>query len=201
MARALTPEEIKGADFTIGLRGYDRREVDEFLQEVAAEVSRLKESSERSYQTVGEELGQLLQQARDVADKVVSDAQAEAAALVQDAAKEVAGLREEADAYAKQVRLEADGEAAATRAEADQEAAQRISSADDKVRELGIAEAETRQRIRALRVELEEVAKSLLQLAPEGSPPVEMEQTIEQQSDQQDRVDTVPNEAVEVPAR
>jgi cell division initiation protein len=201
MEHALTPEEIKGADFSVALRGYDRQEVEAFLEDVAAEVSLLKESSERAHQAVGEELGQLLQQAKDVADKVLSDAQSEAAALLQGAANEAAGLREEAEAYAKQVRVEADGEAASTRAEADQDAEQRISAADNKVRELNAGEAETRERIRALRVELEEVAKSLQQLAPDGSPPAEMEQTSEEQTDQQDRVDTVQNGAVQVPAR
>jgi DivIVA domain-containing protein len=201
MGHALTPEEIKGADFSVALRGYDRREVGAFLEDVAAEVSVLKESSERAYQAVGEELGQLLQQAKDVADRVLSDAQSSAAALGQGAANEAAGLREDAQAYAKQVRVEADGEAASTRDEADQDAVQRISTADNKVRELSTREAEIRERIRLLRVELEEVAKSLLQLVPDGSPPDDMEQTSEEQTDQQDPVDTVQNGVVQVPAR
>jgi DivIVA domain-containing protein len=185
MEGALTPEEIRGADFNIALRGYDRHEVEAFLQEVAAEMAELKESSESPYQTVGEDIGQLLQQTKDVADKLLLDAQSDAAALVQNAANEAAAVTQNAEAYANQLREQVDAEAARSRAEADRLFAERISAADTRVRELGIAENETRQRITALRLELEEVAKSLVHLGADSSPPpADLEQTIEKQADQ-----------------
>lgn len=199
--RAITPEDIKGANFSVALRGYDRGEVEAFLQDVAAEVSVLKDSAERAYQNLGEELGELLQQAKDVADKLLSEARSEAAALVQSAENEATGLRDEAEAHARQVREEADGEAVSTRAEAEQDAAQRISAADTKVRELGTAEVEARQRISALRVELDRVADSLRQLGADGSRDAGIEQNVEDLTDEQDREDTPLEVEVQEPAR
>lgn len=199
MERALTSEEIRGAEFNIALRGYDRREVEAFLHDVAAEVAFLKESSQKSYQVVGVELGQLLQESKDLADKLVLDAQSEAATLVQNAATEAAEIRKSAEGYAKELREQVDGEAAVSRAEADQRFAELISQAETRVQELSIAENETRERISALRVELEEVAKTLLQLGADSSPPAETEPSMEAQSDQLDNEDTIPNGAVPAP--
>jgi DivIVA domain-containing protein len=185
MEGAITPEEIRGADFTIALRGYDRAEVEAFLREVAAEMAELKESSESPYQAVGEDIGQLLQQTKDLADRLLLDAQTDAATLVQNAANEAAGVTQNAEVYANQLREQVDTEATRSRAEADRLFAERIREADGRVRELGIAENEARQRIAALRTELEEVAKSLLHLGAEGSPaPPDSEQTIEKEADQ-----------------
>lgn len=223
MKGALTPEEIRGADFSVALRGYDRVQVKAFLEDLAGRVSILKESSEKTYQAVGEELGELLQEARDLADKIRSDARSEATALVEDAAKEAAGIRKDAAAYAKQVldaadtdaaserdqaseeagktRAQANEEAASMRAQATEDAEQRISAAENKVSELESVEAETRRRISSLRTELEEVAKSLLQLDGDGSHPTEIETPLEEQIDQHGRVDAVPNGAVEAHIR
>jgi DivIVA domain-containing protein len=184
MERALTPDEIRGADFTIALRGYDRHEVEAFLQDVAAEFAALKDSSSKSYQAVGEELGQLLQQSKDVADKLLLDAQNEAAALLQNAADEAAQMRQSAEAYANQLREEIDNEVALSRAEADHEFKKRISDADTRVQELSVTEVEIRQRIDSLRGELLEVAERLLHLGIGGSPPAEPQQSFEGESDQ-----------------
>jgi cell division initiation protein len=195
----LTPEEIRGADFSIALRGYDRREVEAFLQDVAEEMADLKETSARSYQAAGEQLGELLQQSKDVADKLLLDAQNEAATLLQKAAAEAAGIREDADVYAKEVREQVDAEAESSRAHADQQYAERIRSADGKVRELSVAENEARQRISALRVELEKVAKRLLQSSTDGSSQAETQPSLEEQTGQLDREYTVPQDAVPAP--
>jgi DivIVA domain-containing protein len=193
MERAPTPEEIRGADFSIALRGYDRHEVEAFLQDVAAEVAALKDSSHKSYQALGEEVGQLLQQSKDVADKLLLDAQSEAAALLEDAANEAAELRQSAEAHATRIHEEIDSEASSSRAKADKEFKRRISMADTRVRELSITEQETRQRIDALRVELAAVAERLLHLGTDGSPPAEPQQTLEQDADQLETED-VPSE-------
>jgi DivIVA domain-containing protein len=197
--RGITPEDIKGANFSVALRGYDRGEVESFLQDVAAEVSALKDSSARAYQNVGEDLGGLLQQAKDVADKLLSEASSEAAALVQSAENEASRMREDADAHARQVRGEADGDAASTRAEAEQDAARLIDAASTRVRELGAAEAEARQRISALRDELARVADSLRHLGGDDSRDAGIDQE-EDLVDDQARVDTSEVQAQE-PAR
>jgi DivIVA domain-containing protein len=218
---ALTPEEIRKADFSVALRGYDRQEVEAFLQDIAEEVGILKEASERAYQATGERLGELLQHSKDLADQLLADAQSEAATLVQDAASEAAELRESADSYAKQVRQQVDDEAAGSRARADQAFAARISEADSTVRELNIAEAQTRERISALRIELEKVTKRLLELSADTAAPADNGQGLAQErplqldreetapidldrkdtiSEDLDREDTIPKDAVWAPS-
>jgi DivIVA domain-containing protein len=194
MEPALTPEEIRGADFSITFRGYDRGQVAAFLQDVAAEVEVLRDSTQKSYLTVGEELGELLQHSKDIADKLLLDAQSEAATLVENAAAEATELRESAEVYAKQLREQVDSEAADSRSKANKEYAERIRSADSRVKELGVEENQARQRISALRTELEEVAKSLLQAGTNGSrsaepPQDEEKQTINLDSEQTDELD------------
>jgi cell division initiation protein len=199
MEPALTPEEIRGADFSVARRGYDQGEVAAFLQDVAAEVAVLKESAEKSYLTVGEELGDLLQHARDIADKLLLDAQNEAATLVQNASQEATEMRESAEAYAKQLREQVDSEAADSRSEANRKYLERIRSADARVQELGVEENQARQRISALRTELEGVASNLLQMGAKGSESAETPQGEEEQTIEVDRDDTVPNGAVSAP--
>jgi cell division initiation protein len=165
----MTPEDIKGANFSVALRGYDRGEVEAFLQEVAAEVAALKDSSAKAYQNVGEDLGGLLQQAKDVADKLLSEASAEAAALMQSAENEATRVKDEAEGHAGRVRDDADEGAASTRAQAEQDAAQLIEAANIRVRDLNASEAEARRRISELRDELDRVSASLRQLAADDS--------------------------------
>jgi DivIVA domain-containing protein len=192
MERALTPDEIRGADFTIALRGYDRHEVEAFLQDVASQFAALKDSSNKSYQAVGEELGHLLQQSKDVADKLLLDAQNEAAALLQNATDEAIQMRDSADVYASQLRDEVDNEVALWRAQGDQEFKKRIREADTRVQELSTTEVEIRQRIDSLRGELEEVTERLLYLGIGGLPPPEPEQTLESDSDHAESEDVPP---------
>jgi DivIVA domain-containing protein len=221
MRRAITPEDVREADFKVALRGYDREDVAAFLQDVAAEMETLKDSSERAYQSLGEEIGGLLQQAKDSADKLVTDARTEAEAHLQAAANQAAGLtqeaeanalqsrqqteaysvqvREETEAYARQIREEAGAWAASARAEAEQDAAERIRTAEAQVRELEMAEAEARQRISGLRVELHRVADRLSQLGADESLGTETEPELEAPADEQDRVDTQINVEVQEP--
>jgi cell division initiation protein len=196
MERALTPDEIRGADFTIALRGYDRHEVEAFLQDVAAEFAALKDASQKSYQAVGEELGHLLQQSKDVADKLLLDAQNEAAALLKNAADEAIQMRESADVYANQLREEVDNEVALLRAQADHEFKQRIREADTRTQELSTTEVEIRERIDSLRGELEEVTERLLHLGIGGLPHAEPQQTLESDSDHVEREDVLPVDAL-----
>ncbi|MDP9225729.1 MAG: DivIVA domain-containing protein [Actinomycetota bacterium] len=202
MRESITPEDIKGANFSVAIRGYDRGEVEAFLRDVAAGVSALLDSSEKPYQSLGEEVGELLQQAKDAADKLFSEARDEAAALVQSAQDDATALRDEAEAHAQQVREYADGEVARKIAQADEEAANRIGAADARAQELSTTEVEARQRISALRTELEAVGETLRRLGTQGTSDAGVEHPAGDVTDEQDRVDTTPRAAeLQEPAR
>ena len=91
------------------MRGYDRRAVDEFVQEVLELVSELegrqtRESVvQRALDEVGEETAGILQRAHETADEIAARSRAQAEGRLQRAEREADMLRQQADAYAEQV--------------------------------------------------------------------------------------------------
>lgn len=158
----LTPEEIETTTFPSSLRGYDRDAVDFFLQDVAAafeaalnEGQAARETRQKPYQSLGEEMGDLLQHAKDSADQTRREAESAASATMRSA--------EEA---ASRTRAEAEQQAALTLAHAEKEAAARIEEAAETVEQLETMEQESRAELRRLRVELEGVVEQLRSLEP-----------------------------------
>jgi DivIVA domain-containing protein len=102
----LTPEEIKAQKFPVALRGYEKEDVDEFLQRVAADYESALAafaSAGDPYAAVGREVGAVLRSAKQSAQ-----------ALRDEAAEETGKMRREAAEEAVEVRRRAAEEAAAT---------------------------------------------------------------------------------------
>ena len=91
------------------MRGYDRRAVDEFLQEVPELVTELEGRQtretvvQRALDEVGEETAGILQRAHETADEIAARSRAQAEGRLQRAEREADMLRQQADEYSEQV--------------------------------------------------------------------------------------------------
>lgn len=172
----LSPDEVERQQFTTSRRGYTKEEVDAYLRALAEDVRNyLRSSSERLYVSLGEEMGGLLQHARDSADEMIRSAEQQVAAIREEALADADGVRSAADTYSTETRAQAEGSARETRAQAErsaqetraraeQDAAERIKVAEDNVRALQESEREVRSRLRSLRIDLEDVTGQILEL-------------------------------------
>ena len=131
MQPEITPEELENRTFTTKMRGYDPEEVDSLLAAVADQMRGLRVSADRAYQAVGEEMGELLQGARDRADTMVAEAERQASETVAQAQAQAEKELSEARAEAERLRSEAQQEAAEMRSRAEADAAETRSSADE----------------------------------------------------------------------
>ena len=167
-------ERIRTATFTIGRRGYEKREVEQFLSQIAdwletggGDQAR-SDIVKRELERVGQRTAGILATAEDSAEQIRADAQ-DAAAETTDRAKSAAAatrrsadeysdktrgeadayavkVREDADAYAAKTRQAADVYADQTRTAADQDAATTRQDADDDSRQIvDAAEAKARR--------------------------------------------------------
>ena len=171
MGEAMSAKDIERADFAVALRGYDREEVDAFLRQVAGEHRRLSEALDASqrnvdkpYQSLGSDMGELLQHAKDSADAIRRRAEEDGKQVRQEAKKDAAATREKAEHDAEGVRKAAD-----------YEASERIKEAERRARQLMEVEAEARHRLRDIRAELATVVEGMeraeASLAqPQGAP-------------------------------
>ena len=103
-------ERIREVSFPIvAMRGYDRRAVDEFVEQMIELVSELegRQSREavvqRALDEVGEETAGILQRAHETADEIAARSRAQAEGRLQRAEREADIMRRDADAYAEQV--------------------------------------------------------------------------------------------------
>src|SRR5215211_7031519 len=93
----------------VAMRGYDRRAVDEFVEQMVELVSELegRQSREavvqRALDEVGEETAGILQRAHETADEIAARSRAQAEGRLQRAEREADIMRRDADAYAEQV--------------------------------------------------------------------------------------------------
>jgi DivIVA domain-containing protein len=110
----LTPEEIKGHTFRVNLRGYDRDEVDAFVQRIAADyeaaIAAIASAAD-PYGSVGQEVSTVLRTAKESAERLRRDTDEEVKALRQRAVDEAAEAKrraaEEAAATLEQAREKA----------------------------------------------------------------------------------------------
>jgi DivIVA domain-containing protein len=107
---ASAAERIREVDFpVVAMRGYDRRAVDEFVEQMVELVSELegRQSREavvqRALDEVGEETAGILQRAHETADEIAARSRAQAEGRLQRAEREADIARRDADAYAEQV--------------------------------------------------------------------------------------------------
>ncbi|HXF37812.1 MAG TPA: DivIVA domain-containing protein, partial [Actinomycetota bacterium] len=77
----ITPQRIQEKEFRLSFRGYNEREVDEFLDEVTEAVAELIEENRRLRERLGSgsEGEEVLRRAREEADRIVREAEARAA--------------------------------------------------------------------------------------------------------------------------
>jgi DivIVA domain-containing protein len=127
--------ELTGVEFSGSRRGYDRAEVDQYVERVSRIVVELEAMRspdaviERALADVGEETSAILRRARQAGEEILADAEAHAAE--RSAAAEAQGrqLREEADRYSARVRAEAEAVLTEARAQAEQIVAQAATDA------------------------------------------------------------------------
>lgn len=182
----MEPQDIEGRDFFVGLRGYDREEVDAFLAQVAAEHRALREEldllregaevpARDPFEDLGANVTAILRTANESATSITAEAQERADAL-----------RVQADEYAEKVRREVDDEVSHIRgsAAADAERTRNAAEADaerlrgeagaDALRIRGEAEEEALRR----RAELDAEHARLQAMAVEAQ--AEAEQILEE---------------------
>ena len=177
----LTPEEIQNKDFLISLRGYDKDEVESFLGRVADDYRELVRGGGTSgdpFKDLGQEVGSVLQAAKDSADTLRRKAEEEATALLQKAREEAANLREsvskaasrvkeDAERHSSTVRSEAERYAEETRATAEREANERLRESARRVQRLLSTENNVRERLLSLETMLATLREDLSS-DPEG---------------------------------
>jgi DivIVA domain-containing protein len=131
--RSFLPE-LTGVEFSSGRRGYDRAEVDEYVERVSRIVVELEAMRspdaviERALADVGEETSSILRRARKAAEEIIADAESHAGERSATAEAEIRANREDADRYNARVRAEAEQVLTDARAEAEEVGAQ--ASAD-----------------------------------------------------------------------
>lgn len=151
----LTPEEIADRRFTIALRGYDRAEVEEFLGQLAAELTQLSglltqpaalaPEVHAELDAVASEVGRILAAAKEAAEGLRTRAYADAGRWRQEAERDAESWRKEAKEESDRLRGDSESFAARIReeatAEAERVAAEAAASAS-RVRNESAAEAD-----------------------------------------------------------
>jgi len=129
-------DQIRAVTFPHVRRGYDPREVEKFLEQVAEWLERgggdevRTDLIRRELQRVGDRTAGLLTSAEDTAQQLRADAEREADELLRGSEAEATRARTEADAYAVRVREEADGYSAKLHTEADTYSQETNTAAD-----------------------------------------------------------------------
>ena len=107
-------DKLRGTDFPLVFRGYDRVAVDSFLEELSAAIAELeaKQSSEavirKALEEVGQETSSILQRAHESAEETASRSRSQAEGRIQRAEGEAAIIVREAERRAEE--LDADAE-------------------------------------------------------------------------------------------
>ncbi len=102
-------ELLRDASFPLAVRGYDRRAVDEFLDELRTFVADLEAHQTRegvvqkALDELGEETAGILQRAHETADDIAARSRAQADGRLQRAEREAEIVKRDADEYAEQV--------------------------------------------------------------------------------------------------
>ncbi len=105
-------ERIRERSFPVAVRGYDRRAVDEFMEEMLEVVTELeaRQSREtvvqRALDEVGEETAGILQRAHETADEIAARSRAQAEGRIQRAEREADIVRRQADEFSEQVTVD-----------------------------------------------------------------------------------------------
>lgn len=133
-------ERIRHATFPSARRGYDKREVERFLNRLAdwletggSDEAR-SDTVKRELERVGQRTGAILAQAEESAQQIRGEAEKEARETTRRSKSEADQIRKDADKYSSETRSAADSHSDKARREADQYADQTRRSADDEAR-------------------------------------------------------------------
>lgn len=102
-------ELLRDVSFPLAVRGYDRRAVDEFVEELRTFVADLEAHQTRegvvqkALDELGEETAGILQRAHETADEIAARSRAQADGRLQRAEREAEIVKRDADEYAEQV--------------------------------------------------------------------------------------------------
>jgi DivIVA domain-containing protein len=149
-------ERIRKATFPSERRGYDKREVEKFLNRLAdwletggGDQAR-SDTVRRELERVGQRTGAILAEAEESAQEIRGEAEQEAQELRAQAATDADQTRKEADGYAAEARSGADAYAKETREKADGYATEtRQGAADHAAESKSEAEQQARETIAA----------------------------------------------------
>jgi DivIVA domain-containing protein len=164
------PAEIRDVSFSSAMRGYDRRQVDAYVEQVnrviaELEISRSPQSAiKHALDRVGEQTSGVLQRAREVADELTATALAEAEHATRRASVEAEEIVEKAQMQAHQLRAQSKDEAEEILARARAEAAENVERTEEQVRTL---QAGAEGRLRALQADIESSAAKRRKLLEE----------------------------------
>jgi DivIVA domain-containing protein len=152
------PSDIRDVSFPRVVRGYDRREVDAYVERVnrviaELEISRSPQAAvKHALDRVGEQTSGVLQRAREVAEELTSTALTEAEHATRRARVEAEEMIEKAQMQAHQLRGQSKEEAEEIIARARAEAAESLERAGEQVRTL---QDGAEGRLRALQTDIQ----------------------------------------------
>jgi DivIVA domain-containing protein len=152
------PSDIRDVSFSTVVRGYDRREVDAYVQRVNRVIAELEigrspqAAVKHALDRVGEQTSGVLQRAREVAEELTSTALAEAEHATRRAKVEAEEMIEKAQMQAHQLRGQSKEEAEEIIARARAEAAESLKRAEEQVRTL---QDGAEGRLRALQADIQ----------------------------------------------
>jgi DivIVA domain-containing protein len=148
---AIFPEEISNKTFSVTYgRGYDRREVDEFLRKVAADygeaiekIALAADESMVAIEGIGEQVKSVLRTAKSSAENVLQSARKDADAIVAESNRKAADMRRASTTHLKKEHEEAFKRARKTIEMAEKSAAE-LKQETERQRKALLDEAERR---------------------------------------------------------
>jgi DivIVA domain-containing protein len=149
-------DRLRNPGFSFGRRGYDRHEVDRFLEQLVnwLETDAARDLGHvaitRKLELVGKSTTHVLLAAEQEAEELLSQAEADIAELSKQAEDDARGVRAAADEYAKKTRDEANAEASETI----EDGLRRRARIDDEIKDLDARRDAALERMEQLRAEL-----------------------------------------------
>jgi DivIVA domain-containing protein len=161
-------DRLRNPGFSFGRRGYDRHEVDRFLEQLvdwletdaAREIGHI--AITRKLELVGKSTTHVLLAAEQEAEELLRQAEADVAELRKQAEDDARGVREAAEEHAEKTREEANAEAAETI----EDGLRRRARIDDEIKELDARRDAALERMEHLRAELEATMEDHRPAAP-----------------------------------
>lgn len=152
--------EIRDVSFPIAVRGYERQAVDAYVQRVNRVIAELEVGGspqaavKNALDRVGEQIGGVLQHARQTAEQITAEAQAEAEATTAQARAEARETIDNVALQADELRVRSKQQADETLTRAREQAAQLVLRAEEQARTV---HEQAEPRLRELEADIEAV--------------------------------------------